>query len=119
LSATSTTCSRCLATAEVTLGLSIEEEYYPTVDIASGAALPPPADASAFLIDAHHILNLCEAVQQQRILAEPMQPLCRPDCAGLCPSCGADLNTGSCTCPRAGIDARWAALSELAETRER
>jgi len=118
-STTATTCSRCLAPAEVLLGLSVEEEYYPTVDIVSGAALPPPADASAFVIDAHHILSLCEAVRQQRILAEPMQPLCRPGCAGLCPSCGADLNTGACTCPPAGIDARWAALSEVAETRER
>ena len=47
-------------------------------------------------------------------LALPAQLLCREDCAGLCPSCGADLNTAG---PEHGHepepDPRWAKLSEL------
>jgi uncharacterized protein len=117
-SSTSTTCSRCLGAMPVTLALVIEEEYYPIVDVATGAPLRAPVDPSSALIDAHHILDLCEAVRQQRILAEPMQPLCRPNCAGLCPDCGSDLNAGSCRCLETDIDSRWAVLSELAETRE-
>jgi uncharacterized protein len=41
-------------------------------------------------------------------------PLCRPDCPGLCPRCGADLNEGPCDCAEEGqIDLRWSALREL------
>lgn len=109
-----TTCSRCLDVARSPLVLSIEEEYYPTIDVVSGAPLPPPDEPTPFLIDQHHILDLCEAVRQQIILAEPMQPLCRPDCAGLCPDCGENLNAGPCGCPPVDVDARWAALRELA-----
>jgi DUF177 domain-containing protein len=112
-------CSRCLASTEVALSIPIEDEYYPTIDVLTGAMLPPPGEPSALLIDSHHILGLCEAVRQQRILAEPMQPLCRPNCAGLCPTCGADLNAGSCRCDHAELDSRWAALGKLAEIQER
>lgn len=114
-----TLCSRCLTQAGVPVRLEIEEEFYPTVDVATGAPLPPPDEPTPFLIDEHHILDICEAVRQQRILAEPMQPLCRPNCAGLCADCGADLNKGSCACPPAGADARWEALRELAKVSER
>ena len=47
------------------------------------------------------------------VLALPLAPLCRPDCAGLCPTCGADLNAGECSCPRGEVDPRWAALDAL------
>ena len=39
-----------------------------------------------------------------------MTILCRPDCAGICPSCGTDLNAGSCNCTEEATDPRWAAL---------
>jgi uncharacterized protein len=112
------TCSRCLQPAQVGMRLVIEEEYYPTVDVVSGALLPAPDEPSPFLIDDHHILSLCEAVRQQVILAEPMQPLCREDCAGLCPVCGMDRNGGPCRCSGAEIDARWSALRDLTKTIE-
>jgi uncharacterized protein len=118
-SPTTVTCSRCLSAAEIALSLAIEEEYYPSVDVLTGAALPPPEDPAVLLIDAHHTLSLCEAVRQQRILAEPMQPLCRQSCAGLCPTCGADMNAGQCRCAEPGIDSRWAVLGDLVETPER
>ena len=43
----------------------------------------------------------------------PMKPLCRPDCAGLCPVCGRDLNEGKCDCRKESVDPRWAALEGL------
>ena len=58
-------------------------------------------------------LDLCEAVQEQVIMALPVRPLCREDCRGLCPVCGADLNEESCTCAEKTVDPRWKALSEL------
>jgi len=108
-----TTCGRCLAPAHVPVDIHVEEEYYPTVDVITGARLPEPEEPTPFLIDGHHILNLCEAARQQLILAEPMQPLCREDCAGLCPTCGSDRNLGQCACSASGTDARWAALGSL------
>lgn len=46
-------------------------------------------------------------------LALPMRLLCRPDCRGLCPHCGADLNEGSCGCEAEYIDPRLAALKNF------
>lgn len=53
-------------------------------------------------------------------LGVPMKPLCRPDCRGLCPRCGADLNVAPCRCETAETDPRWAALAALKDrvTRE-
>ena len=47
------------------------------------------------------------------VLAFPAAPLCRPECAGLCPRCGADRNLGDCGHEQGEIDPRWAALAEL------
>ena len=93
------TCSRCLAAFSCPLVLSIEEEYFPKVDVVSGARLAPPEEAGAFTISENHLLDLSEAVRQYALLAIPMKPLCRADCAGLCPHCGRNLNQGSCGCP--------------------
>ena len=109
------TCSRCLVPAHVPVQLQIEEEFYPTVDIVSGSALPLPDDPGAFMIDEHHILDLCEAVRQQLIVAEPMQPLCRDDCAGLCPG-AAPIQPGIVRCSPGDLDARWASLRDFMNT---
>jgi uncharacterized protein len=111
--AMSESCSRCLDPAAVLLLLHVEEEYLPTVDPFTGAHLPAPEEPTPFLIDHNHHLDLSEAVRQAAVLAEPMQPLCRPDCAGLCPECGADLNDGACACRCGPVDDRWAALRAL------
>jgi uncharacterized protein len=43
-------------------------------------------------------LDLREEARESLLLEWPMAPLCRPDCRGLCPHCGADLNQGPCGC---------------------
>ncbi len=106
-------CSRCLERFEYSLKLNIEEEFFLTVDPISGLPLPPPTEAGAFLIDENHILDLGEAVRQYKIMALPMNPVCRQDCAGLCPQCGRNLNYGVCDCPAAPPDPRWAKLQLL------
>jgi len=107
-------CSRCLSDTSYPLTLTFQEEYFPTVDASTGELLPVPADSDAFLIDTHQVLDLAEAVRQYRLMAEPMQPLCKTDCLGLCPRCGRNLNEGPCGCPSQETDARWAALAGLA-----
>ena len=110
---TELTCSRCLSLFHLTLKVNIEEEYLPTVDVVSGSYLPPPEEPGTFTIDEHHILDLTEAVRQYVLMALPMKPLCREDCAGLCPQCGRNLNEGPCGCPVQDTDPRWSALRKL------
>jgi uncharacterized protein len=43
-------------------------------------------------------VDLSPAVREELALAAPAYPVCREDCAGLCPTCGADLNQGPCQC---------------------
>ncbi len=110
-------CSRCLKELLWPLTIKVEEEYFPTIDIISGRPVPPPDEPWAFTIDENHILDLTEAVRQYLLLALPMKPLCREDCAGLCPVCGQDLNKRSCRCPTVQPDPRWAKLAQLASAR--
>lgn len=110
-------CSRCLRELLCSLTINVEEEYFPTIDVISGRPVPPVDDTGAFTIDENHILDLTEAVRQYLLLALPMKPLCREDCAGLCPVCGQDLNKGGCSCPAVQPDPRWAKLAQLASAR--
>ena len=107
-------CSRCLALFSYSLTLNIEAEYFPTTDIVTGASLPPPDEVDYFTIDENNILDLSETIRQYALLATPMKPLCRQDCAGLCPTCGCNLNQVHCNCPSTSADPRFAKLVNLA-----
>jgi uncharacterized protein len=96
----------------VPVQVNVEEEFIATVDVRTGASLARPDDPEAFLITAQQQLDLEEAVRQAWALALPMQPLCRPDCKGLCARCGTDLNEGACTCSPEEDD-RWSLLKKL------
>jgi uncharacterized protein len=56
------------------------------------------------------IIDIAEDVRQTVVLAVPLKLLCRPDCRGLCPRCGTDLNKGECHCIESERDSRWDAL---------
>ena len=58
-------------------------------------------------------IDLNELLREQFYLALPMKPLCQEDCKGLCPHCGTNLNTSTCTCAPAWEDPRLAALKAL------
>ena len=60
-------------------------------------------------------LDLRPVVRELWLLAAPNYALCREDCKGLCPRCGADLNAGPCDCPSV-TDSRWDALTKLDRT---
>lgn len=107
-------CGRCLGSFTAEGTLHIEEEYFPTGNIMNGAPMPEPDEPGVFTIDEYSILDLTEAIRQYTVLLSPMKPLCRQDCAGLCPTCGTNLNQSSCDCPRQPADHRWAKLSGLA-----
>jgi len=58
-------------------------------------------------------VDISPHLRDAMMLAAPMKILCKEDCRGLCPGCGADLNYESCACPPAARDERWQALSDL------
>lgn len=59
------------------------------------------------------VINLREMVFDCLFAALPVLPLCREDCRGICPVCGADLNVAPCACERREPDPRWSALDAL------
>jgi uncharacterized protein len=61
------------------------------------------------------VVELSPIAEERVQMALPMKPLCKPDCLGLCPACGNDLNLGSCACARDTVDPRWEALRALKE----
>ena len=58
-------------------------------------------------------MDLLPLARDAVLLNLPLAPVCRPDCAGLCPTCGADLNEGPCLCLPVSSNGRWAALDAL------
>ncbi|MEP7048389.1 MAG: DUF177 domain-containing protein [Ilumatobacteraceae bacterium] len=94
-------CRRCLAPAEGVVVCDVHELYQHVV-----------TGPDAFEIVGDQV-DLARMVRENILLDAPVAPLCRPDCAGLCPTCGIDLNAGTCDCVSAVADPRWDALAEL------
>ena len=113
------TCSRCLSLFSCPLVISMEEEYFPTTDVVSGASLPLPEEPGCFTVDEHHILDLTEAIRQYALVATPMKPLCAKDCAGLCPYCGHNLNQGPCDCLTQGSERKDVNYGSFTQTKIR
>lgn len=107
------TCARCLEAMVEPLQVVIEAEFTPSVDVWTGAPLPLPDDGESFAVDERHVLDLTEAFRQGAWTAREMRPLCRPDCKGLCPVCGGNLNDRACSCDAAPGDPRWQVLRRL------
>jgi uncharacterized protein len=112
-----TACSRCLRSIEVPITIEIDEEALPTIDLATGAPLDTSAEPDVLRLTDHHELELGETVREAVWLAEPIAPLCRPDCPGLCPECGLELASGPHDHPAAEIDPRLEALRDFVPER--
>ena len=94
-------CRRCLTPVSGET-LAEVDEMYQTV-VLSEDALPIEGDQ----------IDLAPVVREYALLELPVGPLCRPDCAGICPVCGIDRNTATCTCDTSVRDERWGALGDL------
>ncbi len=87
-------CSRCLREIEYPVRLDIEEEALPSIDIGTGLPVDTSAEPDALRLTDHHELELRPVIGEAIQLAEPIAPLCREDCPGLCPVCGEELTDG-------------------------
>jgi uncharacterized protein len=103
-------CSRCLRPTEEVLELDLDEEILPSIDLASGRPLDQSSEPEVARLTDHHEVDLEPLVREAIQLAEPIAPLCRPDCPGLCPACGEPLETGLHEHGEAELDPRLDAL---------
>ena len=109
-------CSRCLRGAKAIVRAEFEDEAFPSVDLGSGAPLGDDEGPDVLRISDHHELDLEPVVRDAISLAEPIAPLCRPDCPGLCETCGVDLaDDPGHEHPVDDIDPRLAALVGIRE----
>ena len=107
-------CSRCVKPIAYPVDMEIAEEYIPTIDIVSGAAIDVlEGEEDAYRIDARHVIDLSDAVRQYWSIALPMAPLCDEQCRGLCPICGEEIAASGHACTGDEIDTRWSALAKL------
>lgn len=74
-------------------------------------------DLGVVVVDGDEV-DLAPILFEQIQLNVPMRPLCREECAGLCPTCGADLNQGRCDCVNETVDPRWAGLAVIRDRLE-
>lgn len=103
-------CSRCLREIEVPVEITIDEEALPSLDIATGLPVDISPDPDALRLTDHHELELETPVREAISLAEPIAPLCEPDCPGLCPVCGERMTGGPHDHGEAEVDPRLEAL---------
>ena len=109
------TCRRCLRPVSGTADAEVNEAFSREVSAHRRTAdtvenLAVDGDAEPLIGDQ---IDFTLPVREAVLLAVPDAPLCRPDCPGLCPQCGADRATTSCSCVSETRDERWAALDVL------
>jgi uncharacterized protein len=97
-------CHRCLADA--LLERTVRAREYQATSPGGSDELSTP-----YVVDTR--IDLTQWARDSLALSVPEQILCRPDCAGLCPVCGGDLNREPHEHAEAEADPRWAALAEL------
>ncbi len=94
-------CARCVQPVAGSVVVAVDELFE-----------RDPVEGETYQL-AHDTIDLEPLVRDTILLELPQAPLCRPDCAGLCPTCGVDRNDTECECTDDDLDPRWAALRSL------
>jgi uncharacterized protein len=84
-------CRRCLTELTSPVEIDVSVMFSTDPDAADDPSVYPLAEAA-------RTVDVRPAVREELALMVQAYPLCREDCAGLCPKCGADLNAGPCSC---------------------
>lgn len=115
------TCARCTDAYVDEVRVDVDEEFLPSIDPDTGAPVPMEAGEEhvSLRIDEHHEIDLDGVLHDELALTDPMHPLCRPDCPGLCVECGERMDSGDHTHGGPEIDPRLAGLAALLGDRDR
>ena len=111
-------CSRCLQPFETPLKSSFALTYMQQVadmveDTEPQQEIELNAEDMGIVYFQGEKINLKDAIQEQVVLEFPLRPLCKSDCKGLCPKCGADLNEAPCDCEQRPSSGKFAVLKNL------
>jgi uncharacterized protein len=98
-------CVRCLDTFAFPVTLELAELF-------RMPGVPESPDA-VYAVSEEGRIDLAPLIREHAWLAIPMKYLCDPECRGLCPHCGVNLNTDTCECEETHVDPRLAPLKEL------
>jgi uncharacterized protein len=112
-------CGRCVGPVRLEIHEPVRVTFLPPSEMPSDDDDPTSEDGAevsgddldTFAFDGE-VLNFEPLLREQFVLAIPFAPLCREDCKGLCPQCGIDRNTGTCSCEKP-MDPRLAPLKGL------
>lgn len=106
-------CARCLEPVVQKVDRSFDLLYRPLgVDAGRDESSVTGTESEISYYGGEGIL-LEDVLREQVLLALPLKVICRQDCKGLCPQCGANLNAAQCSCSEAPDDPRWTALKDL------
>ena len=111
-----TDCGRCLEPFSLPVNAKLELMFLPdagdgAVQVAGEKEVRDDDVGVSFYKD--ETIDLGEMMRDEFYLALPMKPLCKDDCKGLCPLCGANWNRDTCTCKAEWVDPRLAVLKKL------
>lgn len=106
-------CSRCLDGYSLPVVATFDLSYLPSDEAPAGGEVEVADEDINTAYYQHGQIDLAELIHEQLYLMLPMKPLCKDDCQGLCPVCGANRNTTSCTCDATWTDPRLAGLKAL------
>lgn len=102
-------CDRCLKPVEKKLEISLVREVWAPDMAVEPSVYEEQPFMEGFQLDVEDLLI------SEIVTSWPMKILCKPDCKGLCPTCGRDLNTGMCDCDTFVPDPRMAAIKDIFE----
>ncbi len=110
-------CSRCLRDFEAPLAsdfaLTYTKEVPGMMDVLDEKEIELRLEEIGLLHFRGEEINLQQGIQEQIVMAFPLQPLCAEDCKGLCPQCGADLSQKDCGCTHEVSSNKFAVLKNL------
>jgi uncharacterized protein len=118
-SALTLACGRCLDDIVLPVDLPFDLLYLPHQDNAGEGEVEVEDDDLTTAFYANGGIDLGQLVLEQFYLAVPMKSLCRESCRGLCPECGTNLNTATCSCVREWTDPRLDGLRALRDPGDR
>lgn len=106
------TCCRCLEISQFPINSKFKYTFVPAKDrVTEEEELAPEDLEYGYYQD--DVIDLDEIIFEQIMLQIPMKVLCTDTCKGLCPHCGINLNTASCSCHAEFIDERLAVLKKI------
>ena len=105
-------CDRCLEQMRIPVEYDFDLPYRPMEEIALEEEVEVGEDELMVGFFPGDGVNLDDVVREQVLLSVPMKMVCRPDCQGLCPVCGANRNVKQCGCSLQHEDSPFAFLKK-------